>query len=114
MRDTQKMLARLDQALNPKLGPRPVKKLKDIPYINLSSSDEEPNKRAHPKGWIGREIQQTEFDEAMKLVNPINYIRLPGSFGNLPGDKNDKTSSNFLLAHMCWFIIIIISWPPML
>ena len=80
------MLARLDQALNPKLGPRPVKKLKDIPYINLSSSDEEPNKRAHPKGWIGREIQQTEFDEAMKLVNPINYIRLPGSFGNLPGN----------------------------
>ena len=66
--------------------PTKPSKLKDIPYIYLSSSDEEPNTRAHPKSWIGREIQQTELDEAMKLVNPINYIRLPGSFGNLPGN----------------------------
>ena len=23
----------------------------------------------------------------MNLVNPLNYMRLPGTFGNLPGDK---------------------------
>ena len=41
MRDLAKILARLDQALNPKLGPRPVKKLKDVTYVHLGSSDED-------------------------------------------------------------------------
>ena len=41
---------------------------------------------------MGWEIQQPEFDEDMKLVNPINYLKPPGGFGDQPGDqeKHDK------------------------
>lgn len=87
MRVTHKNFAKLDQILNPKVGPRPILKKKDITLVDLMDSDEEKNKKANKKGWIGQETDESDSDDSIKQVNPLHYIRLPGTFGNLPGDK---------------------------
>ena len=87
MRDLGKVLKVLDSFLNPNLGPRLVNKQNDVKYVHIGSSDEEANIRAHPQGWMGRELVQPEFDKDIKLVNPINFMKPSGGFGDQPGDK---------------------------